>query len=47
MKPGTEPDRLLLGHIRQCIERIRDYTGGQRATFYDSPWVQDAVVRNL
>ena len=47
MTPGAESDRLLLGHIRQCIERIGEYTGGQRTTFYDSPLVQDAVVRNL
>ena len=34
-------------HIRECIARIREYTGGERTTFYDSTMVQDAVVRNL
>ena len=47
MTPGVESDLLLLGHIRQCIGRIREYTGGQRTIFYDSQLVQDAVVRNL
>ena len=47
MMPGPKSDRVLLAHIRQCMERIRDYTGGRRATFYDSHLVQDAVVRNL
>ena len=45
--PGTGSDRLLLGHIRQCIERIEEYTGGDRTRFYNSHLVQDAVVRNL
>ena len=47
MMPGTESDRVLLGHIRQCIERIEEYTGGDRTRFCDSHLVQDAVVRNL
>lgn len=47
MMPGPESDRVLPAHVRQCIERIRDYTKGQRATFYDSHLVQDAVVHNL
>ena len=47
MTPDTESDRVLLGHIHQCIERIRDYTGGQQTTFDDSHLVQDAVIRNL
>ena len=47
MTPGTESDRVLLEHIGQCIERIREYTDGNRATFFGSHMVQDAVVRNL
>jgi len=47
VKPGKDSDRVLLAHIRECIERIREYTGGDRAAFYDSRLVQDAVVRNL
>ncbi len=48
MKPGLDSDRVLLEHIRECVERIREYTaGGDRATFYASGLVQDAVVRNL
>ena len=47
MKPDTQSDRVLLEHVRECIARIRVYTGGERATFYDSKMVQDAVVRNL
>ena len=47
MKSDPQSDRVLLVHIRECIARIREYTGGERTTFYDSTMVQDAVVRNL
>lgn len=47
MKPDTQSDRILLEHIRECIERIWEYTGSKRASFYGSRLVQDAVVRNL
>ena len=47
MMPGTETDRVLLEHMNECIDRIREYTGDERATFYGSHLVQDAVVRNL
>ena len=47
MKPDTQSDRVLLEHIRECIARLREYTGGERAAFYDSKMVQDAVARNL
>ncbi len=47
MKPDMHSDRVLLAHILECIERIREYTAGDRASFYDSRLVQDAVVRNL
>lgn len=48
MKPGRRSDRVLLGHIAECIERIDRYTDGRdRSTFYESNMVQDAVLRNL
>ena len=47
MKPDSRSDRVLLEHILECIARIREYTGGKRATFDGSKMVQDAVVRNL
>ena len=47
MIPSTDLDRTLLAHILQCMDRIRNYTNGQRETFYGSHMVQDAVVRNL
>lgn len=31
----------------ECIERIREYTAGDRSRFEDSRLVQDAVIRNL
>lgn len=47
MKPGAAADPLLLDHIRECIERIGEYTDGQRAAFMGSHLVQDAVLRKL
>lgn len=47
MKPGVERDELLLERIQDCIERIHEFTGGERATFDASRMVQDAVLRNL
>jgi uncharacterized protein with HEPN domain len=47
MKPAPESDRVLLAHIRECIDRIQDYTGGDRIAFLRSRMVQDAVTRNL
>lgn len=47
MNPDTPADRVLLDHIRASIKRIWKYTGSDRATFYTSRLVQDAVVRNL
>jgi uncharacterized protein with HEPN domain len=40
-------DRLYLVHIRECIERIEEYTSGGREEFVASRLIQDAVVRNL
>ncbi len=47
MKPNAESDMLLLRHIGECIARVQEYTGGKRSAFYNSPLVQDAVIRNL
>ena len=47
MKVAKGSDPLLLEHILFCIERIRHYTGLNRDTFFGSPMVQDAVIRNL
>ena len=47
MKPETETDLLLLEHIRECIDSIREFTGGQSTSFYESKLVRDAVLRNL
>lgn len=47
MKQPAQSDRILLAHIRECIEQIREYTGSERSTFFNSRIVQDAVVRNL
>ena len=47
MKPDVGSDALLLAHMAECLTRIADYTGGDRARFDASPMVRDAVVRNL
>lgn len=47
MKPGPESDRVLLTHMRDCLNRIHEYTAQERARFDDSHLIQDAVIRNL
>ena len=47
MRPNSENDELLLEHIDECIDRILEYTGEDRAAFDASRKTQDAVVRNL
>ena len=47
MKPGPEADRVLLAHIRDCLDRILEYTNAERSRFDASRLVQDAVIRNL
>ena len=47
MKANRESDLVLLNHVRERIERVREYTGEWRETFEHSRMVQDAVVRNL
>lgn len=38
---------MLLAHMRECIERVRAYTEGDKSRFETSRLVQDAVIRNL
>jgi uncharacterized protein with HEPN domain len=33
--------------MRECLQRIQEYTAGDRACFESSRLVQDATVRNL
>ena len=47
MTPGPEADRVLLAHMRDCLERVYEYTADERARFESSRLVQDAVIRNL
>ncbi len=47
MNPSPEADRVLLAHMRECLDRIAEYTHGERSRFEASRLVQDAVVRNL
>ena len=47
MNPGPEADRVLLAHMRECLDRIFEFTQAQRSHFDASRLVQDAVIRNL
>lgn len=47
MTDAPANDIALLDHILACIERIREYTSSSRSRFFESPMVQDAVMRNL
>lgn len=47
MTPGPEADCVLLAHMRDCLDRIVEYTHAERARFDTSRLVQDAVIRNL
>ena len=47
MNPGPEADRVLLAHMRDCLDRILEYTNAERARFDASRLVPDAVIRNL
>ena len=40
-------DRLYLESIRDCLERIAEYTAGGEQEFMASRLIQDGVVRNL
>lgn len=47
MNPGPDADRVLLAHMRDCLDRILEYTNAERSRFDASRLVQDAVIRNL
>ena len=34
-------------HMRERLDRVAEYTGGERARFEGASLVQDAVIRNL
>ncbi|MCL4695815.1 MAG: DUF86 domain-containing protein [Burkholderiaceae bacterium] len=38
---------MLLAHMRDCLDRIVEYTHAERSHFDASRLVQDAVIRNL
>jgi len=44
---SAKDPRLYLIHIRECCERILDYTSGIESTWPSVPVVHDAVCRNL
>jgi uncharacterized protein with HEPN domain len=43
----NEKDRLYLGHIVECIERIEEYAAPGRDHFMANHQTQDAVIRNF
>jgi uncharacterized protein with HEPN domain len=47
VNPSPEADRVLLAHMRDCLDRILEYTNAERYRFEASRLVQDAVIRNL
>lgn len=47
MTPQPSADAALLVHMRDCIDRIAEYTALDRQRFDASRLVQDAVIRNL
>ncbi len=40
-------DRLYLEHIRECIEKILQFTSDGKDAFIQDPRTQDAVIRNF
>ena len=40
-------DRLYLESIRDCLERIAEYTESGEGAFHASRLIQDGVIRNL
>lgn len=40
-------DRLYLESIRDCLDRIAEYTESGQSAFLASRLIQDAVIRNL
>ena len=44
---AARDERLFLTEILDAIERVLAYTGDGREAFFQTPMIQDAVVRNL
>ena len=40
-------DRVYLLHVRDCLDRIADYTRDGRDAFFADTKTQDAVIRNF
>jgi len=38
VKPGREADRVLLAHMRDCLDRIHQYTSAERAGSTPRVW---------
>ena len=52
MNPSPEADRVLLAHMRNCLDRILEYTNAERLRFetsveQDLPALSKAVNRVL
>jgi len=44
---SSKNNAIYIEHMLACIEKINRYTEGSKEKFFDSPLVQDAVIRNL
>ncbi len=47
MTRESKGDRVYLEHILGAVRRVEEYTASGREAFFQSPMVQDAVLRNL
>jgi uncharacterized protein with HEPN domain len=47
MKSSPRSDEVLLRHMLECLDNIDADTGRDRARFFGSRMVRDAVLRNL
>jgi len=43
----VKDDRVYLLHVRDCLDRIADYTRDGRDAFFADTKTQDAVIRNF
>jgi uncharacterized protein with HEPN domain len=43
----VRPQLAYLQHVRDALLRVKEFTASGRHSFFASPMVQDAVVRNL
>ena len=46
MNPGPQANRVLLAHMRDGLDRIREYTAAERPRLDTSRLVRDALIRN-